>query len=195
MHLFRHRFSRHERHFVFAEGLRGRVGALWDAARFHRRAAWGHPHAHGTTTSAFEHQVPAGAGFTERLQQRAAAYLDLDDHQAELMARLFDSLAAARRAAKALARRDDVVALTASETFARDEAQALFDQQVDALKASGPGLVAAFGDFFDALDFEQQQMVRFALRRGRDRRHSGAHRGGHGHRHDTAHAHDAGCDF
>ena len=172
MHLFRRRFGRHERHSSSPDGLRGRFGALWDAARFHRRAAWVHSHVHGEAR---------GRDIAERVQDHAAAFLDLNDGQADLMSRVFDSLATLRRGAKALSRRDDVTALVDSETFDRDAAQALFDQQLDALKAAGPGLIADFGDFFDALDFEQQQMLRFALRR------RGGHRGHRHHHHPDGH--------
>ncbi|MBS79983.1 MAG: hypothetical protein CMO32_30340 [Variovorax sp.] len=70
---------------------------------------------------------------------------------------------------KALARGPEVARLFESENFRRDEAQELFDGQIEALRATGPALVAAFGDFFDALDFDQQQMLRFVLRRLRRR--------------------------
>ncbi len=70
---------------------------------------------------------------------------------------------------KALARGPEVARLVESENFRRDEAQAIFDGQIEALRATGPALVAAFGDFFDALDFDQQQMLRFLLRRLRRR--------------------------
>lgn len=70
---------------------------------------------------------------------------------------------------KALARGPEVARLVESENFRRDEAQELFDGQIEALRATGPALVAAFGDFFDALDFDQQQMLRFLLRRLRRR--------------------------
>lgn len=111
----------------------------------------------------------AHAGRGERLQARARAFLDLSDSQAELLKQLVGQLATARRAFKALARGPEVARLVESDNFRREEAQALFDGQVEALRATGPALVAAFGDFFDALDFEQQQMLRFALRRLRRR--------------------------
>ncbi|WP_431262731.1 hypothetical protein ACQ859_21835 [Roseateles chitinivorans] len=109
------------------------------------------------------------AGRGERLQARARAFLDLSDSQSELLARLVDQLATARRAVKALARGPEVARLFESENFRREEAQDLFDGQIEALRATGPALVAAFGDFFDALDFDQQQMLRFMLRRLRRR--------------------------
>lgn len=82
---------------------------------------------------------------------------------------MLEQLRAARRALKALARGPEVARLIETDNFRRDEAQELFDGQIEALRATGPALVAAFGDFFDALDFDQQQMLRFALRRLRRR--------------------------
>jgi hypothetical protein len=109
------------------------------------------------------------AGRGERLQARARAFLDLSDSQSGLLERLITQLATSRRALKALARGPEVARLVDSENFRRDEAQELFDGQIEALRATGPALVAAFGDFFDALDFDQQQMLRFLLRRLRRR--------------------------
>ncbi|OWQ45631.1 hypothetical protein CDL60_17275 [Roseateles noduli] len=109
------------------------------------------------------------AGRGERLQARAVAFLDLSDSQSALLERLIVQLATARRAVKALARGPEVARLVDSENFRREEAQELFDGQIEALRATGPALVAAVGDFFDALDFDQLQMLRFLLRRLRRR--------------------------
>jgi len=133
-----------------------------------------------------------------RLQARARAFLDLSDSQAELLERLVDQLGTARRAVKALARGPEVARLIESDNFRREEAQELFDGQVEALRATGPALLAAVGDFFDALDFDQQQMLRFLLRRlrrragrdGRDGRDGG--RGGRDRRDGHGAANDRG---
>jgi len=111
----------------------------------------------------------AHAGRGQRLQARARAFLDLSDEQSDLLGRLVEQLGTARRALKALAKGPEVARLIESENFRRHEAQELFDGQVEALRATGPALVAAFGDFFDALDFDQQQMLRFLMRRLRRR--------------------------
>ncbi|ARN19356.1 hypothetical protein [Piscinibacter gummiphilus] len=164
MHLFHSRFHRHERHHA-----RGRFGAFWHAAFHHSRPF----HDHHAEASFRPGRVP--------LRSRAAAFLDLDAEQMERMDRLFDEVCTARRAAKDVLRSAEFAALVENENFRREEAQALFDRRIDTLKAIGPSVVAAFGDFFDTLDFEQQQMLRFALRR---RRH------GHNGRHDAPPAAD-----
>ncbi len=108
---------------------------------------------------------------------RACAFLDLSDSQQALLKTLFDAWQAPRRAMKALAKGPEVAQLFETDSFRRDEAQALFDAQVDALRQAGPDLVTALGDFFDALDFEQQQALRFLLRRLRRRGVDAAVRG------------------
>lgn len=63
----------------------------------------------------------------------------------------------------------EVARLVAADTFARDAAQQLLEAQIEAMRAGVPALVQAFGDFFDALDFDQQQALRFMMRRLRRR--------------------------
>jgi len=170
MHLFHSRFHRHERHHA-----RGRFGAFWHAA-FHQSRGFHHHHHHDRHHG----EASWGAGRVP-LRDRAAAFLDLDTDQIQRMDHLFEQVNVARRAAKDVLRSPDFAALVENENFRREDAQVLFDRRIDALKAAGPSLVEAFGDFFDALDFEQQQMLRFALRR---RRH------GHNGRHDAPPAAD-----
>jgi hypothetical protein len=51
----------------------------------------------------------------------------------------------------------------------------LLDAKLDALRAAGPGLVTAFAEFFDSLDAEQRQVLRFMMRRfSHSRRHGDA---------------------
>ena len=130
----------------------------------------------------------------QRLQARARAFLDLSDEQAELLQRLFEQLGTARRAVRALARGPEVARLIESDNFRREEAQDLFDGQVEALRATGPALVTAVGDFFDALDFDQQQMLRFMLRRLRRRTGRDADRDGRRDRHDRGDRRDGDED-
>ena len=167
MHLFHSRFHRHERHHAH-----GRFGAFWHAA-FHHAQGFHHHDGHRGEDTFRPGRVP--------LRSRAAAFLDLDATQVDRMDRLFEQVCAARVAAKDVLRSAEFAALVENENFRREDAQVLFDRRIETLKAAGPSLVAAFGDFFDALDFEQQQMLRFALRR---RRH------GHNGRHDAPPAAD-----
>ncbi|MET0349538.1 MAG: hypothetical protein ABW067_07105 [Rhizobacter sp.] len=151
MHLFHNRFHRRERFHHH-----GRLGAFWHAAFHHSRGHHHHDGHHGDV-SFHAGRVP--------LRSRAAAFLDLDATQVERMDHLFEQVDAVRRAAKVVLRSAEFAALVEGENFRREDAQVLFDRRIDTLKAVGPSVVTAFGDFFDALDFEQQQMLRFALRR------------------------------
>lgn len=74
-----------------------------------------------------------------------------------------------RRSLKAALRGPELAELVASENFDRAAAQQLLDARLEQLRAAGPALVAATADFFESLDFEQQQAARFLLRAGRGR--------------------------
>lgn len=103
---------------------------------------------------------------------RLAARLDLDAEQQDLFGQAFKLVQQQRRSLSASLRGDELTALFASENFDRAAAQAQFDAQLDRLRAAGPALIAAVGDGFDSLDFDQQQALRFLLRGRRDRRHN-----------------------
>ncbi len=64
---------------------------------------------------------------------------------------------------------EDAARLVDADSFAREAAQQLLHAQIDALRTAVPALVEAFGDFFDSLDFDQQQALRFMMRRLRHR--------------------------
>lgn len=116
---------------------------------------WGHGHHHRSD----------GERFAELLE-RVSARLDLTSAQQELLNELLTQLQRQRRAMHAAAAGSELRDLIARENFDRANAQQLFDARIDSLRAGGPALVAAFGDFFDALDTEQQQALRFVLRAG-----------------------------
>lgn len=61
--------------------------------------------------------------------------------------------------------RADLQALIAGDRFDRSKAQQMLDQKTRALQDSGPKVLAAFGDFYDSLDPEQQKQVRERLER------------------------------
>lgn len=85
------------------------------------------------------------------------------------MADLLKALKQQRGAMRDLAAGREVAALVATENFDREAARRVLDARIEALRAAGPALVDAAGDFFEALDFDQQQAVRFLLRRLRRR--------------------------
>lgn len=105
----------------------------------------------------------------ERLQARISAFLDLSDRQQAALAQVLDQLRTRRRALRGLMSGEEVARLVEADTFAREAAQQWLDAQVEALRTAVPALVQAFGDFFDSLDFDQQQALRFMMRRLRQR--------------------------
>lgn len=106
----------------------------------------------------------------DALLERIAARLDLGGEQRERLAELLAQLQRQRRALKAWLGGPELAELLAGDNFPRERAQALLEQRLEALRSAGPALVTALGDFFDTLDFEQQQALRFQLRRLRQRR-------------------------
>ncbi|MBY0366831.1 MAG: hypothetical protein IIA03_01405 [Proteobacteria bacterium] len=123
-----------------------------------------HPHhrGHGRHGHAFGRHADGMAG---HLVARAAAKLDLDDEQQRLLGAWLHELQQQRQALQGLARGPELAGLIAGERFAQASAQQLLDARLDALRAAGPGLIGAFAAFFDALDAEQRQVLRFMWRR------------------------------
>ncbi|WP_077036695.1 Spy/CpxP family protein refolding chaperone [Pelomonas sp. KK5] len=101
--------------------------------------------------------------FLEFIVARASSKLDLNEKQQELLAALLKDLQAQRAAMKS-GLPDFAKNLLAGETFDRAAAQQALDARVDAVRAAGPGVINAAGDFFDSLDAEQKQALRFLLR-------------------------------
>ncbi|QPF73446.1 hypothetical protein G8A07_11280 [Roseateles sp. DAIF2] len=136
----------------------------------HRHGAWfGHPLA-GFAGHAADAAAQLAGDPGDALLERIAARLDLGAEQRERLAELLAQLQRQRRALKAWLGGPELAELLAGDNFARERAQALLEQRLEALRSAGPALVTALGDFFDALDFEQQQALRFQLRRLRQRR-------------------------
>ncbi|WP_457426466.1 hypothetical protein [Roseateles sp. P5_E7] len=104
-------------------------------------------------------------GFAHLLLARVGAKLDLDDGQQRRFATWLDQLQQQRDALKSLVGGPELASLFAEEQFGRGPAQQMFDAKLDTLRAAGPGLVTAFADFFDSLDAEQRQVLRFMMRR------------------------------
>lgn len=130
--------------------------------RWHAHHEFRHHFGHGRHGHAFGR---AADGFAHLLLARVGARLDLDDGQQRRFATWIEQLQHQRDALKRLVGGPELASLFAQEQFARGPAQQLFDAKLDALRAAGPGVVAAFGDFFDSLDADQQQALRFMMRR------------------------------
>ena len=139
----------------------------WHAHHHELRHHWGHgPHGH--------HVGRDADGFAEHLAARVGTKLDLDGEQQRRLSAWFGQLQQQREALKGLAGGPEVAGLIAGEQFPRESAQQLLDAKLDALRAAGPGMVGAFAEFFDSLDTEQRQVLRFMMRRfGRGRRSRG----------------------
>jgi hypothetical protein len=105
-------------------------------------------------------------GFAHLLMARVGAKLDLDDEQRRRFAVWVEQIQGQRDALKDLVRGPQLAALVAGERFARDEAQQLLGAKLDAMRAAGPAVVDAFAEFFDSLDGDQRQAMRFMTGRG-----------------------------
>ena len=104
------------------------------------------------------------ADLVELLADRISQRLDLNDEQEARLARL---LAAAQQPRPALRRAvlvPELRALLAGTTLDREAARLLLSERVAAVQAAAPALIDALADFFDVLDAEQQQVLRFMLR-------------------------------
>jgi hypothetical protein len=114
-------------------------------------------------------------GFAHLLLARVGAKLDLDSEQQRRFAAWIEQIQHQRDAMKGLVRGPELAGLMAGEQFPRESAQQLLDAKLDAVRAAGPGLIDAFAEFFDSLDTEQRQVLRFMMRRfGHSRRHGDA---------------------
>jgi len=114
------------------------------------------------------HHGPFGGGrgdgseFLEHIVHRASRKLDLNENQQTLLATLLKELQTQRAAMKSGL--PDLKNLLSGETFDRTAATQMLDSRLDALRAAGPGVINAAGDFFDSLDAEQKQALRFVMR-------------------------------
>jgi hypothetical protein len=102
-------------------------------------------------------------GFAHLLMSRVDARLALNEAQRRHLGAWLQALQRQRDALTRLARGPRLAALADGEGSARDGAGRPFDDGVDALRDAGPGLVAAFADFFDSLDEGQRRGLRAML--------------------------------
>jgi periplasmic protein CpxP/Spy len=113
------------------------------------------------------------AKIRERVIGKATRELELDAAQQAKLNALADTVKAQRTALRGTgpSPRDAVSGLIAGAQFDRAKAQALVEQKTGAVREGSPAVIAAFGDFYDALRPEQQQKVRDFLQRGHGHRH------------------------
>jgi periplasmic protein CpxP/Spy len=97
---------------------------------------------------------------------RVSRHLDLDAAQKARLAALARTLQEQRAAwAGQGDPRSQVRALVAGDRFDRPQAQALVEKATAAIGARSPAVIAAFGDFYDSLNPQQQARVRETMER------------------------------
>lgn len=132
-------------------------------------AACGHHRHHG----GWQMSEADEAKIRERVISKATRELELDAAQQAKLNALADTVKAQRTALRGSGQspRDAVSGLIAGAQFDRAKAQALVEQKTGAVREGSPAVIAAFGDFYDALRPQQQQKVRDFLQRGHGHRH------------------------
>lgn len=102
-----------------------------------------------------------------RMVERISDKLELNAGQKAKLEVLADEMVASRKAMRGESGdfRNDLQGLIAADKFDRTKAQQMLDQKTQALQGSGPKVLAAFGDFYDSLNPEQQKQVRERLER------------------------------
>jgi len=99
--------------------------------------------------------------------EKISGKLELNAGQKVKLEVLADEMVASRKVMRGESGdvRTDLQALIAGDKFDRSKAQQMLDQKTRALQGSGPKVLAAFGDFYDSLNPEQQKQVREKLER------------------------------
>ena len=115
------------------------------------------------------HDGDHASSFLDHILARAARKLDLNPSQQDLLGTLLRQVQAQRAAMKSGL--PELKGLLAGESFDRAAATQMLDARLDAIRGAGPSVINAAGDFFDSLDAEQKQALRFIMRT-RQGRHS-----------------------
>lgn len=126
----------------------------------HHRQLHHHGH-HGHHRSHHDHD---GTSRLDHLAEKISHRLDLSDTQQEHLLKLLANADQQRQALRGDALLQDLHGLLSGTTLDRATAQQLLDARIATLQAAGPTLIQALADFYDALDAEQQQVLRFVLR-------------------------------
>jgi len=102
-----------------------------------------------------------------RMIEKISDKLELNADQKAKLGVLADEMVASRKAMRGESGdiRTDLQALIAADKFDRTKARQMLDQKTQAIQANGPKVLAAFGDFYDSLNPEQQKQVRERLER------------------------------
>jgi periplasmic protein CpxP/Spy len=97
--------------------------------------------------------------------ERVSDKLELNAAQQQKLGVLADELIAQRKAWRAQGGdpRAEIKGLMASEKFDRSAAHALLERKTQQVQGAGPKVIAAFADFYDSLNPQQQSQVRERL--------------------------------
>lgn len=145
----------HLRTHYFKRALLGLLGLSLVAGSL---TACGHrPHEYGAAMSAeeFAHQ-------RDKVVNKVASRLDLNDTQKQKLTALGDVLHAQRQAMMGASKdpRAEIKALIAGEKFDAARAQALVTEKTSAIQSRSPEVIGALAAFYDSLNATQQQKVR-----------------------------------
>lgn len=115
------------------------------------------------------------AEMRDKMVNRAAGKLDLNDEQKKRLSVLGDKLYEQRTAlvGQTTDPRAEMKALVAGDRFDAARAQALVNDKTAAVQSKSPEVIAALADFYNSLNASQQQKVRDYL----DRRGHWFHKG------------------
>ncbi|MBX3607861.1 MAG: Spy/CpxP family protein refolding chaperone [Piscinibacter sp.] len=141
------------------------IGLFGASVLFGGLAACSHHH-HGSGSAALSEEE--AARLRERMVDRVARELKLDEAQKARLAVLAERLRAQRQAlvAGSADPRVEVQNLVRDAHFDRWRAQELVNAKLTAVREQSPQVIAAAADFYDGLNAEQQQRVRdFMARR------------------------------
>lgn len=132
----------------------------------HRFGRWGH-HVGGHAHDDEAFHGHDGREHIDHLAHKIAKRLDLNDEQQARLRTLIECLQAQREAVRGHDWLQDASALFNARTFDRDAAQAQVSARLATVQQAVPNVLDAVAGFYDALDADQQQVLRFIIRVGR----------------------------
>ena len=119
-------------------------------------------HQHGMAISEED-----SARFKQKMVERVAKELELNEQQKQRLATLGDRMREQRLAlvGKTTDPRAEVQSLVAGAQFDKARAQAIMEEKTNAIRSKAPEVIASAADFFDSLNPAQQQKVRDFMQR------------------------------
>lgn len=152
--------------------------------RFGHHGHRGHHHEHGGHFDGegtfFGHHAEREGSVIDHLAHKVASRLDLNTEQLARLTALIECLQLQREAVRGGDWLQQASSLLDSRTFDRQAAEALLAARVATVQTAVPNVLDAVAGFYDSLDADQQQVLRFFIRlgrRARGRRGDGSRRG------------------